>query len=415
MNLIATLLFCIVFVFTSTAFASKKPLPPKFSGRVISQTDRFFAVQIPTFYEGNTTKIEGLYKLLMYLNGSQSISFEYPLNEDMVGENIYLYESDTNWSKFLQLLDSNKYYTLRAQIISHPLGEKMDTSNFSDEHLFYFGEVLDERIIEYSENFESTKNKLNLFKSSNWNKSQIVSKSKNSSITNGGLNGYQNNQIDTILFTPMNMFHIAGQHKDNVITNQSEHFINFWHIFNCEKGDSAFIELSGDMVNWTKVKTFTSSKVASWQDNAIDDTEWMLENINYKVMVKNDGINYGSGCNFLRLRFKSDSIGTSKGWFIDDIYLKSHTVGVESEEKAEPMAIYPNPASDVLYLGNKSNIGIRKIELITLLGTTLLELNEAEISQTTKLDTRNLVPGKYLLKVTDNKGRTVIQQVGVVR
>lgn len=79
------------------------------------------------------------------------------------------------------------------------------------------------------------------------------------------------------------------------------------------------------------------------------------------------------------------------------------------------LVIYPNPSSDVFYLSHKSNEGIRKIELLTLLGTTLFELNEAEISQTTKLDLRNLAIGRYLLKVTDSNGRTSTQQVVVVR
>ena len=77
--------------------------------------------------------------------------------------------------------------------------------------------------------------------------------------------------------------------------------------------------------------------------------------------------------------------------------------------------IYPNPSSDVFYLSNKSNEGIRKIELLTLLGTTLFELKEAEITQTTKLGIGNLAIGRYLLKVTDTNGRTSTQQVGVVR
>jgi hypothetical protein len=79
------------------------------------------------------------------------------------------------------------------------------------------------------------------------------------------------------------------------------------------------------------------------------------------------------------------------------------------------LAIYPNPTSDVLYLGNKSNVSIRKIELISLLGNTLLEINESEISNTTKLDVRNLATGRYILRVTDSNGRTSTQQVGVVR
>lgn len=392
MKQIATLLFCIVFVFTSTAFASKKPLPPKLSCRESGSIN----ILLPIYLEDNMTKIDSLIKIQLYFNGSDTVNDEKILTKfDPPGEETFFQLYNRTFKGF---------YKVQARLITLQNNSQFDTSNLSNELIGYLEPNYSWDLDSLMEDFEKDSLKYELYLSKNWNYTNGFYKSANKSLTNSINQKYQNLQKDTLIFQSL---FLASIPEAPLIRSE----INFWHTVHLDKSDTAYIEYSGDMYNWYNLRTISFDYYKEWQDSLLKNSDWKYEKIDL-LELPNSNTGYRIT---VRLRFKSDSNSTNFGWYIDDLQFVSVYSGVESEEKAEPMAVYPNPASDVLYLGNKSNIGIRKIELISLLGTNLFELNEAEIAQTTKLDTRNLATGRYLLKVTDSKGRTVVQQVGVVR
>lgn len=392
MKKIPTLLYCILFLVSSTAFASKKPLPPKISK---DEQSRYIKIYLPQFLDDNQTKIQNLYKLLLYVSKDEQVLKEKMIDASFLpGDSLLI---DINFESL------NGFYNLTSKLIIKQDNVNYDTSNFSNEIVIYNIEDFQSYNHSKVEEFETNKMYYDLYLSKNWQKTQDIFKSSNTSITNSKNKKYSNSQFDTIIIPIVDIPSIP-----EAPTYISE--INFWQIAHLDKSDSIFIECSQNLADWNLIKTISAEMNTNWQDTILNNNDWKYESINVFQLY-----NSFYGIQAIRLRFQSDSNNTNFGWFIDDFQIDTKTVGVESDETAEPMAIYPNPANDVLYLGNKSNYSIRNIELNSLHGSTLLKLNESEITQTTKLDTRNLAPGRYILKVTDSKGRTAIQQVGVTR
>lgn len=392
MKKIATLWFCIVFLFSSTAFASKKPLPPKI---IKDYQSRYIKIYLPQFLDDNQTKIQNLYKLLVYVSKDEQILKENIIDESFQpGDSLLI---DINFESL------NGFYNVTSKLIIKQDNVNYDTSNFSNEIVIYNIEDFQSYYHSKVEEFETNKMYYDLYLSKNWQKTQDIFKSPNTSITNSQNKKYSNSQFDTIIIPIVDIPSIP-----EAPTYISE--INFWQIAHLDKSDSIFIECSQNLADWNLIKTISAETYTNWQDTILNNNDWKYESIDVFQLY-----NSFYGIQAIRLRFQSDSDNTNFGWFIDDFQIDTKTVGVESDENTEPMAIYPNPANDVLYLDNKSNYSIRNIELISLQGTTHLKLNESEVTQTTKLDTKNLTPGRYILKITDSKGKTTIQQFGVVR
>jgi len=393
----------------SSTFAKVKVFPggakeakaPEFSGILINKGE--FKVSLPDYKIDNTTQIVGLKKLLLYYDRSKSVSEEIILNDSQIGKEIAITPKN--------LGNREGFYTVNGRVITQYNNSPADSGLFGLEHIVFKGKVLGDNQRYLRENFDNKDSIYKFYMSANWKTTQRAAHSKNNSLTNSGVSEYNNRQTDTLILPPFtNMDLLLQDSKDNSIQSGPVKSISYWHIANLEKKDTAFLEYSGDMINWTNIKKYNELDYAGWQDKVLEESDWVYEKIDLYALQ-----NLQEMETFLRFRFWADPLRTSLGWFIDDIEIERYLSDIESEEKAEPMAIYPNPTSDVLYLGNKSNVVIRKIELISLLGISLFELNEADISQTTKLDTRNLATGRYILKVTDSKGRTAIQQVEVVR
>lgn len=392
--------FAKVIVFPGGA---KEAQAPVLSGRMLDKDE--VKIKLPQFKIDSTTQIVGLKKLLLYYDRSKKVSEEITLDDSQIGKEISLNVKNIG--------SRDGYYTVIARVTTqfdYP-NAPIDSGVYSQEHIIFKGKELGFESSYLRENFDNKDNVYKFYLSSGWALTQRAAHSKNNSIANGGTNEYTNRQADTLILPPYtNVDLTLLDNKNNSTQAGPVKSISYWHIANLEKKDTAYLEYSSDMINWTSIKKYNDQNYVGWQDKVLEESDWVYEKVDLYSIQSNN-----SASTYLRFRFWTDPLRTSLGWFIDDIEIERILSSVKSEEKAEPMAIYPNPASDVLYLGNKSSIGIRKIELITLLGTTLLELNEAEISQTTKIDTRNLATGRYLLKVTDSKGRTAIQQVGVVR
>jgi hypothetical protein len=67
------------------------------------------------------------------------------------------------------------------------------------------------------------------------------------------------------------------------------------------------------------------------------------------------------------------------------------------------MVIYPNPASDEVYVGVRKEYPIRAIDVYDLKGT-LMSRHHGINHNFTHLPVRNLAPGQYILKVEFDEG-----------
>ncbi len=104
-----------------------------------------------------------------------------------------------------------------------------------------------------------------------------------------------------------------------------------------------------------------------------------------------------------RFKFLFSSRG-GNNLFIDDI--NGYPLSIEDLEKANAWKLYPNPATDKLYLEYAGgHAGVKTISLITLLGEVLIEQENKYTSSSDRfaLDIQAIPAGFYLIKVSDDK------------
>jgi photosystem II stability/assembly factor-like uncharacterized protein len=86
-------------------------------------------------------------------------------------------------------------------------------------------------------------------------------------------------------------------------------------------------------------------------------------------------------------------------------------LSTKSLSASTDIAIYPNPASDRVYLENKhTDPAILQIEIYNLLGQTVKRISNI-ISRTTEIDIHTLQPGIYYFKIKTDKNTFVTKKV----
>jgi hypothetical protein len=75
----------------------------------------------------------------------------------------------------------------------------------------------------------------------------------------------------------------------------------------------------------------------------------------------------------------------------------SLNVGIESAYKPLNISIYPNPATDNIYIRANDSEKFSKVQLLDLNGKVIVEINEENSFQ--KIDTKNLPSGLYIIRV----------------
>ena len=83
-------------------------------------------------------------------------------------------------------------------------------------------------------------------------------------------------------------------------------------------------------------------------------------------------------------------------------------VGTKNIAWKENVQVQPNPASDAFYITSK-NINIESINLISITGEALIQIKPNGLE--TQIDTHNLLPGIYLLKVQTEFGVMVKRMI----
>ena len=78
------------------------------------------------------------------------------------------------------------------------------------------------------------------------------------------------------------------------------------------------------------------------------------------------------------------------------------------------ISIYPNPASDLVYLDTKENIKNVEVKIYTLTGKQVLRFRAEDTAERKEIDLKNLEKGSYIIKVKadgfEESSRLIIQK-----
>lgn len=98
--------------------------------------------------------------------------------------------------------------------------------------------------------------------------------------------------------------------------------------------------------------------------------------------------------NTLKYIIDQNLIKNQTPWFMLDLRYNPNSVSEEQKE----LRIYPNPATNRLHIENISNIGIREISVVSLLGSIKIIDKELINSKDIILNIESLEPGVYFIE-----------------
>ncbi len=88
----------------------------------------------------------------------------------------------------------------------------------------------------------------------------------------------------------------------------------------------------------------------------------------------------------------------------------SLNVGIQSEQKKLDISVYPNPASELVFVQSNGNEKIQNVQLLDLNGKLIISVEDNTMFYT--IDTKNLANGIYILKV---KGQHSVNTVKIIK
>lgn len=134
--------------------------------------------------------------------------------------------------------------------------------------------------------------------------------------------------------------------------------------------------------------------------------DWTTVRFGWEFCLTKEGKVNGDSA-MVRFNFISDENDTGQeGWMIDHIRLFSVKLsGSSRDEFAGAFSIYPNPAQDEVFIESHTGIPVVNLQLISLTGEVVGSSEDGR-----SIQTKNLAPGIYLVKVHTSEG-TVVKKV----
>lgn len=232
-------------------------------------------------------------------------------------------------------------------------------------------------------------------KTGNWGTTPSQFVSAPSSITDSPSGNYSSG-TDTFIRTtnPINL------------TSASHALLEFYAKWNIEKGyDFAVLEASTNGTTWQPLcgkytTTGTSSQISGAPVYDGIQNTWVKEQVNLADFVGQQL--------YLRFRLKSDGSVTGDGFYFDDFSVKSLSAAAMAVADAgsQSIKIYPNPASDKLFVKNQGRFTSYKIHSVT---GQLLQQGKTDGS----VEISKLGNGVYFIELSD--GATLIREKFVVK
>ena len=260
-------------------------------------------------------------------------------------------------------------------------------SEVSNSILCYTGKVE----TSYSEYFDSPKLP-HYYNSGKWGIASFA-KSPNGSLSESPTGQYANNSKDTFMLFP-----VRKSAKSNVQ-------LNFWHAAIIDQTDTAIVEVSNDNGGtWEKIAGYNKTNFSLWGDSLLSTEDWKPE---YYTLSGADTI-------LVRFRFRSNFNKQNDGWYIDNVAFSNVSDVEEDAALRRNIIVYPNPATNQLFLQIPEEYRNAEISLITLLGN---QVTSAEINTNgnISIDVSMLSAGVYAVRVELKSGVNITIPVVIIR
>lgn len=287
---------------------------------------------------------------------------------------------------------SNLSCVLVAGYENQNLGEQFsDTSN---RVLGYEGDLISfgaERIINFEDKNET-------YYSQEWEVTDEIAASPTNSISTSPKSDYKSRSEYTLYFQPTLVGFTTG------ISEVATHKLTFDQICEVHSLDSAVIESSNDLKNWSIMKQYSLDDYEQWNDNNLTAEDWINSEA---VPIIQDA----TGIVYYRFRLVTNSVVNKKGWYIDNLTYTPYTIQSSVEEEiVSELGVYPNPTSNYLNIVNKDNLPL-DIELVDMNGNVMIS-NKDYFGKS--LNLTNLSSGVYILKL-NYKNHTKIEKVTIIK
>ncbi|MEZ4723794.1 MAG: T9SS type A sorting domain-containing protein [Candidatus Kapaibacterium sp.] len=288
---------------------------------------------------------------------------------------------------------SNLSCVLVAGYENQGLGEQFsDTSN---SVLGYEGELIGlnaDREINFDDNN-------GIYYSQEWEVTDEIAASPTNSISTSPNGNYKPRSEYTLYLQPTKIDILTIGNGDIL-----SHKLTFDQICEVHPLDSAVIESSNDLKNWTIVKQYSSDDYEQWKDNNLTQEDW----INTEAIPVTIG---GAEIVYTRFRLVTNAVVNKNGWYLDNLEFSPHTIKSSVEEDiVSELGVYPNPTSNYLNIVNKDNLPL-EVELLDLNGNIVLRNTEYFGKS---LNLTNLFSGVYILKL-NYKNHSKIEKITIIK
>ncbi len=226
--------------------------------------------------------------------------------------------------------------------------------------------------------------------SGTWGNSTTKFKSPPTSITDSPNGNYSGNSNKSITFkNPVNLSNAIYAHLQYYTRFEIEKNSDKAQIFISTNNGGSFTPLCG---------RYETSPASFGGTNPVYDglqDGWVKEDI--------DLSNYIGQNILIRFQFQSNFSVNKDGFYFDDILIRKLTsvaTAIKQELIADDIKVYPNPASDKLFINNKNRSTI-ELTLINLLGQPVARV-ESTSDTSVVIDMTNLASGVYLVKLKAN-------------
>ena len=184
-------------------------------------------------------------------------------------------------------------------------------------------------------------------------------------------------------------------------------------------GDDDFFDFvvpegSLDGINWTPLTDgydarFSATWLSTFNRNA-NGTEDMF--VLHEIDLT-DNFDIGDII-FIRFRLFSDPNLTAWGWAIDDVEVRLERSTPVFDPTFDEISIYPNPASDQLFIELPSQTRATEVFLSDLQGRRILVQDAILSDDALRIDLSNFTPGLYLLEVREGRELVVSERIVVL-
>ena len=193
--------------------------------------------------------------------------------------------------------------------------------------------------------------------------------------------------------------------------------LRFWYQMQGDSTDFGTIEISPDtgqtwinvltqdtafQMNWLSLKPTLNGSTNGWQLFDLNMETWASANNigfpNFPIYLTADTI-------LFRFTYITDSSAAPyDGWMIDDFALADVWEGIEEINNDDLISVFPNPASNELFIQQKIKTNKQSIQVFDYAGRIVME--KVDFSNQS-IDTKQLQNGVYFLKYTTTKNYTV--------